>query len=168
MCIPVFLGRAERITDPEAYFMFDQASLNSSARENIKRQEFSEFQQGLACRHAGKNPGPRYLDEPPTARGQTLRHRRSSHSNTSALAEPVEAGRAPRPQCCGWCAGRSTSVTVEPDAPIQPFTVTARPITGWAATGGLAVWAASSPIRRSASAAMLSGAWITSRSSAQR
>jgi hypothetical protein len=35
-------------------------------------------------------------------------------------------------------------------------------------TGGLAVCAASSPIRRSASAAMLSGAWITSRSSAQR
>ena len=36
------------------------------------------------------------------------------------------------------------------------------------AIGGLAVCAASSPIRRSASAAMLSGAWITSRSSAQR
>ena len=35
-------------------------------------------------------------------------------------------------------------------------------------TGGLAVWAASSPIRRSASAAMPSGAWITRRSSAQR
>ena len=51
---------------------------------------------------------------------------------------------------------------------IQPRTLTARPITGCAATGGLAVCAASSPIRRSASAAMLSGAWITSRSSAQR
>ncbi|MDE5451398.1 hypothetical protein GWE18_00715 [Bradyrhizobium sp. CSA112] len=41
------------------------------------------------------------------------------------------------------------------NALVYPFTVTARPITGWAATGGLAVCAASSPIRRSASAAIL-------------
>ena len=39
---------------------------------------------------------------------------------------------------------------------------------GWETTGGLAVWAASSPISRSASAAILSGVWITSRSNAQR
>jgi hypothetical protein len=36
------------------------------------------------------------------------------------------------------------------NAPVYPFTVTARPIGGWAATGGFAVCAASSPIRRSA------------------
>ena len=30
------------MADPEAYFMFHQVSLNVSARENMKRQEFSE------------------------------------------------------------------------------------------------------------------------------
>ena len=42
MCVPIFLAGAERMADPEAYFMFHQASLNSSARENIKRKQFSE------------------------------------------------------------------------------------------------------------------------------
>jgi hypothetical protein len=37
-----FLAGTARIADPEAYFMFHQASLNSSARENIQRQQFSE------------------------------------------------------------------------------------------------------------------------------
>ena len=47
MCVPIFLAGAERIADPEAYFMFHQASLNSSARENMKRQEFSESDKAL-------------------------------------------------------------------------------------------------------------------------
>jgi ATP-dependent protease ClpP protease subunit len=42
MCVPIFLAGSERMADPEAYFMFHQASLNSSTRENIKRQQFSE------------------------------------------------------------------------------------------------------------------------------
>ena len=42
MCVPIFLAGAERMADPEAYFMFHQASLNSSARENIQRKQFSE------------------------------------------------------------------------------------------------------------------------------
>jgi hypothetical protein len=49
-----------------------------------------------------------------------------------------------------------------------PRVVSGRAITGAVTTGGLAVCAASSLISRSASAAMLSGAWSTSRSSAQR
>lgn len=42
MCVPIFLAGNERSADPEAYFMFHQASLSSSARENMKRQEFTE------------------------------------------------------------------------------------------------------------------------------
>jgi hypothetical protein len=49
-----------------------------------------------------------------------------------------------------------------------PRVLSAAPTTGRAEIGGLAVCLASSPISRSASAAILSGAWITSRSSAQR
>ena len=47
MCVPIFLAGSKRIADPEAYFMFHQASLNSSARENMKRQEFSESEKAL-------------------------------------------------------------------------------------------------------------------------
>jgi ATP-dependent protease ClpP protease subunit len=36
MCVPIFLAGTERMADPEAYFMFHEASLNSSARENMK------------------------------------------------------------------------------------------------------------------------------------
>ncbi|MBR0754715.1 ATP-dependent Clp protease proteolytic subunit [Bradyrhizobium jicamae] len=36
MCVPIFLAGSRRIADPEAYFMFHQVSLNSSAKENIK------------------------------------------------------------------------------------------------------------------------------------
>ena len=42
MCVPIFLAGTKRMADPEAYFMFHQVSLNISARENMKRQEFSE------------------------------------------------------------------------------------------------------------------------------
>jgi ATP-dependent protease ClpP protease subunit len=41
MCVPIFLAGAERVADPEAYFMFHQASLNNSAREDIMRQQSS-------------------------------------------------------------------------------------------------------------------------------
>ena len=40
MCVPIFLAGAERIADPEAYFMFHEASLSNSARETMKRQPF--------------------------------------------------------------------------------------------------------------------------------
>ena len=47
MCVPIFLAGSKRIADPEAYFMFHQASLNSGARENMKRQEFNESEKAL-------------------------------------------------------------------------------------------------------------------------
>ena len=47
MCVPIFLAGANRMADPEAYFMFHQVSLNSSAGENTKRQEFSETERAL-------------------------------------------------------------------------------------------------------------------------
>jgi ATP-dependent protease ClpP protease subunit len=47
MCVPIFLAGARRMADPEAYFMFHQVSLNSSARENTKRQEISESEKAL-------------------------------------------------------------------------------------------------------------------------
>jgi ATP-dependent protease ClpP protease subunit len=49
MCVPIFLAGAQRMADPDAYFMFHQASLINSAkenmRENMKRQEFGESEQ---------------------------------------------------------------------------------------------------------------------------
>ena len=47
MCVPIFLAGAKRMADPEAYFMFHQVSLNSSARENTKRREISESEKIL-------------------------------------------------------------------------------------------------------------------------
>jgi ATP-dependent protease ClpP protease subunit len=51
MCVPIFLAGTRRMADPEAYFMFHQASLNSSARENMKenmkRQAFSASEKAL-------------------------------------------------------------------------------------------------------------------------
>lgn len=41
MCVPIFLTGARRMADPEAYFMFHQASLNNSASDNMKRKELS-------------------------------------------------------------------------------------------------------------------------------
>jgi ATP-dependent protease ClpP protease subunit len=40
MCVPIFLAGTDRIADPEAYFMFHEASMSNSARENMKRQQF--------------------------------------------------------------------------------------------------------------------------------
>ena len=47
MCVPIFLAGTERIADPEAYFMFHQASLSSSGRESIKQKQFSESEAAL-------------------------------------------------------------------------------------------------------------------------
>ncbi|MBR0848038.1 ATP-dependent Clp protease proteolytic subunit [Bradyrhizobium diazoefficiens] len=59
MCVPIFLAGTRRMADPDAYFMFHQASLNASARGNMKdnmkenpkgdmkRQELSESQKAL-------------------------------------------------------------------------------------------------------------------------
>jgi ATP-dependent protease ClpP protease subunit len=47
MCVPIFLAGTERMADPEAYFMFHQASLNSSASGNMKRQELSGSEKAL-------------------------------------------------------------------------------------------------------------------------
>ena len=45
MCVPIFLAGTKRMADPEAYFMFHQASLNSSAGRTMKRQEFSDIRE---------------------------------------------------------------------------------------------------------------------------
>jgi ATP-dependent protease ClpP protease subunit len=47
MCVPIFLAGTKRMADPEALFMFHQASLNTSANENIKRQEFSASEEAI-------------------------------------------------------------------------------------------------------------------------
>jgi ATP-dependent protease ClpP protease subunit len=47
MCVPIFLAGHERMADPEAYFMFHEASLNSSVRQNTKRQELSDSEKVL-------------------------------------------------------------------------------------------------------------------------
>ena len=55
MCVPIFLAGRRRTADPDAYFMFHQASLNASAREGMKentkddtkRRELSESQRAL-------------------------------------------------------------------------------------------------------------------------
>lgn len=41
MCVPIFLTGSRRVADPDAWFMFHQASLNSSAGDNMKRKELS-------------------------------------------------------------------------------------------------------------------------------
>jgi ATP-dependent protease ClpP protease subunit len=41
MCVPIFLAGDRRMADPDAWFMFHQASLNRSASENVKRKEYT-------------------------------------------------------------------------------------------------------------------------------
>jgi ATP-dependent protease ClpP protease subunit len=50
MCVPIFLAGTARMADPEALFMFHQASLNSSVRENIKQQKFNASQEAIFSR----------------------------------------------------------------------------------------------------------------------
>lgn len=54
MCVPIFLAGARRIADPEAYFMFHQVSLNSSAKdgmkEHIKGRELSDVEKASFAR----------------------------------------------------------------------------------------------------------------------
>jgi len=51
MCVPIFLAGSRRIADPDAYFMFHQASLNAGAREGMKGDakptELSESQKAV-------------------------------------------------------------------------------------------------------------------------
>jgi ATP-dependent protease ClpP protease subunit len=47
MCVPIFLAGSRRIADPEAYFMFHEASLNNSAPQKTKRPEFSDSERVL-------------------------------------------------------------------------------------------------------------------------
>ncbi|WP_244423283.1 ATP-dependent Clp protease proteolytic subunit [Bradyrhizobium sp. ORS 375] len=50
MCVPIFLAGERRMADPEAYFMFHEASLNSNARDDLKRQEISETDKEVLSR----------------------------------------------------------------------------------------------------------------------
>src|SRR6185369_17225479 len=50
MCVPIFLAGTKRMADPEAYFMFHQASLNSSANANMKRQKLSASEEAIFSR----------------------------------------------------------------------------------------------------------------------
>jgi ATP-dependent protease ClpP protease subunit len=47
MCVSIFLAGSKRVADPDAFFMFHQASLNSNARENMKRREFGDLENAL-------------------------------------------------------------------------------------------------------------------------
>lgn len=47
MCVPIFLAGTRRTADPDAYFMFHRASLNNSAKDNIKRKELGEAEKAL-------------------------------------------------------------------------------------------------------------------------
>lgn len=47
MCVPIFLAGTRRMADPDAYFMFHEASLTSSARDEMKRQELGQANRAL-------------------------------------------------------------------------------------------------------------------------
>ena len=47
MCVPIFLAGSKRMADPDAYFMFHQASLNSSVSEHQKRKEFTASEKAI-------------------------------------------------------------------------------------------------------------------------
>lgn len=47
MCVPIFLAGSMRTADPDAYFMFHEASLTSSARQSTRQQQFSESERAL-------------------------------------------------------------------------------------------------------------------------
>jgi ATP-dependent protease ClpP protease subunit len=62
MCVPIFLAGSARIADPDALFMFHQASLNSSAKQNMKRQDFTPSQE-IAFSHTVKAIEARVTDD---------------------------------------------------------------------------------------------------------
>jgi ATP-dependent protease ClpP protease subunit len=47
MCVPIFLAGAERIADPEAYFMFHEVSLSNSVKAHVKRPELSDSERAV-------------------------------------------------------------------------------------------------------------------------
>ncbi|WIW48252.1 ATP-dependent Clp protease proteolytic subunit [Bradyrhizobium sp. 62B] len=116
MCVPIFLAGTKRVADPDAYFMFHEASLTGSARDMMKRQELGEAnravvaevvktrdashrrpvpqghgnsprQHRLARGTAQEDSRPRYLDERSTTRRRGLRRRRQPGRHTV----PIEA-----------------------------------------------------------------------------
>ncbi|GLH79016.1 hypothetical protein SSBR45G_39250 [Bradyrhizobium sp. SSBR45G] len=50
MCVPIFLAGERRMADPEAYFMFHEASLTSNARDGLNRQEIGEAEKEVLSR----------------------------------------------------------------------------------------------------------------------
>ena len=58
MCVPIFLAGTKRTADPEAHFMFHQASLNSSASENIEATGVQRLREShlLASRQGDRDP----------------------------------------------------------------------------------------------------------------
>jgi ATP-dependent protease ClpP protease subunit len=50
MCVPIFLAGTRRMADPEAYLMFHQVSLSSSARDSTKRQELTDSERAFLSR----------------------------------------------------------------------------------------------------------------------
>ncbi|MCS3761045.1 ATP-dependent Clp protease proteolytic subunit [Bradyrhizobium centrosematis] len=49
MCVPIFLAGTKRVADPDAYFMFHEASLTGSARDMMKRQELGEANRAVVA-----------------------------------------------------------------------------------------------------------------------
>ena len=49
MCVPIFLAGTKRVADPDAYFMFHEASLTGSARDMMKRQELGEADRAVVA-----------------------------------------------------------------------------------------------------------------------
>ncbi|QOZ75775.1 peptidase [Bradyrhizobium sp. CCBAU 53351] len=49
MCVPIFLAGTRRVADPDAYFMFHEASLTGSARDMMKRQELGEANRAVVA-----------------------------------------------------------------------------------------------------------------------
>ena len=49
MCVPIFLAGTRRTADPDAYFMFHEASLTSNTRDNTKRQELGQANRAVVA-----------------------------------------------------------------------------------------------------------------------
>ena len=47
MCVPIFLAGRGRKADPEAYFMFHQARLDRSKKEDLKQRELSDSERDV-------------------------------------------------------------------------------------------------------------------------
>ena len=54
MCVPIYLSATQRMADPEARFMFHEASLNGSVKQRINRQALSEIDDKARFKQAVK------------------------------------------------------------------------------------------------------------------